>query len=51
MMNPGHLPVKVQTGEIMMMREKIKELSEEKRLIIAALLIIVCIAANIGMRL
>lgn len=50
-MNPGHLPVQVQTGEIMMMREKVKELSETKRLVIAALLIIACMAANIGMRL
>lgn len=33
-----------------MIREKIKELSETKRLMIAALLVIACIAANIGMR-
>ncbi len=38
------------TGENNMMREKVKDLSETKRLIIAAVLIIACIAANIGLR-
>lgn len=33
-----------------MLRQKVKELSETKRLIIAAVLIIACIAANISMR-